>query len=107
MLSSTSEKKLRYFRAILLAGWLLLIASLFWDPYSHVLTDPASAFSPLAPWMSAIQIQGIWFDQVPYPLGNRIFWTMLVPLLPIFFMVFGHETWRYIDHQPRYGFTRS
>ena len=96
MLSSTSEKKLRFVRAFLLAGWLLLIASLFWDPYSHVLTDPANSFSPLAPWISAIQIQGIWFDQTPYALGNRIFWTMLVPLLPFFFMVFGHETWRRI-----------
>lgn len=96
MLSSTSEKKLRFVRVFLLAGWLLLIASLFWDPYSHVLTDPASLFSPFAPWLSAIQIQGQWVDQNPYPLGNRVFWTMLVPLLPIFFMVFGHETWRRI-----------
>lgn len=96
MLSSTSEKKLRYVRALLLAGWSCLILSLFWDPYSHVLTDPASLFSPLAPWISSIQIQGQWVDQNPYPLGNRIFWTMLVPLLPIAFMVFGHETWRRI-----------
>ena len=96
MLSSTSEKKLRFVRAFLLAGWLLLITSLFWDPYSHVLTDPASPLSPFAPWISAIQIQGQWVDQTPYALGNRVFWTILVPLLPIFFMVFGHETWRRI-----------
>ncbi len=96
MLSFTSEKKLRLVRAFLLAGWLLLIASLFWDPYSHVLTDPANLFSPFAPWLSAIQIQGQWVDQVPYALGNRVFWTMLVPLLPISFMVFGHEAWRRI-----------
>jgi hypothetical protein len=96
MLSSISEKKLRFVRAFLLAGWLLLIFSLFWDPYSHVLTDPASLFSPFAPWISAIEIQGVWVDQNPYPLGNRIFWTILVPLLPISFMVFGHEAWRRI-----------
>jgi hypothetical protein len=96
MLSSTSEKKLRFVRAFLLAGWLLLIVSLFWDPYSHVLTDPASAFSPFAPWISAIQIQGHWLEQTPYAMGNRIFWTMILPILPIFIMVFGHEAWRRI-----------
>ena len=96
MLSSASEKKLRYVRAFLLACWLLLIFSLFWDPISHVLTDPANAFSPFAPWLSAIQVQGKWLDQNPYPLGNRIFWTLLIPILPLFFMVFGHETWRRI-----------
>jgi len=96
MLSSTSEKKLRFVRAFLLAGWLLLIVSLFWDPYTQVLTDPANEFSPFAPWISAIQIQGIWFDQVPYAMGNRIFWTMVLPILPIFIMVFGHEAWRRI-----------
>ena len=96
MLSSASEKKLRYVRAFLLACWLLLILSLFWDPISHVLTDPANAFSPFAPWLSAIQVQGYWLDQNPYPLGNRIFWTLIIPLLPLAFMVFGHETWRRI-----------
>ena len=96
MLSSASEKKLRYIRAFLLACWLLLILSLFWDPFSHVLTDPANAFSPFAPWISAIQVQGHWLDQNPYPLGNRLFWTLIVPLLPLSFMVFGHETWRRI-----------
>lgn len=96
MLSSASELKLRYVRAFLLACWLLLIFSLFWDPITHYLTDPANEFSPFAPWLSGIQIQGKWVDQNPYPLGNRIFWTMLVPLLPISFMVFGHETWRRI-----------
>jgi hypothetical protein len=96
MLSSTSEKKLRYVRAFLLAGWLLLIFSLFWDPYSHVLTDAANSFSPFAPWVSSIQIQGQWVEQVPYALGNRLFWTLILPLLPLSFMVLGHETWRRI-----------
>jgi len=96
MLSSTSEKKLRYVRGGLLAAWLLLILSLFWDPLSHLLTDPASSFSPFAPWVSAVQVQGQWLDEVPYPLGNRLFWTLIVPLLPLLFMVFGHETWRRI-----------
>jgi hypothetical protein len=27
-------------------------------------------------------------------MGNRIFWTMLLPLLPLGLMFFGHETWR-------------
>jgi len=96
MLSATSEKKLRYIRAILLVGWLFLIFSLFFDPISHLLTDPARVFSPFAPSMKAVQVQGEWLEQVPYALGNRVFWTMIVPLLPLCFMVFGHETWRRI-----------
>jgi hypothetical protein len=27
-------------------------------------------------------------------MGNRIFWTMVLPLVPIFLVVFGHEAWR-------------
>jgi len=96
MLSSTSEKKLRYVRAFILVAWLVLILSLFWDPFTSFLTDPANAFSPFAPWVSAIQVQGRWVDQNPYPIGNRIFWTLILPFLPLTFMVLGHETWRRI-----------
>lgn len=34
--------------------------------------------------------------QRPYPIGARVFWTMILPLVPIFLMVFGHEAWRRI-----------
>lgn len=34
--------------------------------------------------------------QHPYPMGSRLFWTMILPLVPLFLMVFGHEAWRRI-----------
>ena len=34
--------------------------------------------------------------QRPYAMGARIFWTMILPLVPLFLMVFGHEAWRRI-----------
>src|SRR3569623_2477656 len=34
--------------------------------------------------------------QRPYPMGARLFWTMILPLVPLFLMVFGHEAWRRI-----------
>jgi hypothetical protein len=36
------------------------------------------------------------FSVKPYHLTNRFFWTMLIPLFPLFLMVFGHEAWRRI-----------
>jgi hypothetical protein len=33
-------------RAVLFLGWLGLIASLFWDPMTPMMTQPGTAWSP-------------------------------------------------------------
>lgn len=83
-------------RGLLLAGWLVLIASLFWDPFSIALTDPGTLGSPFRVDDQAVQVQLQELVATPYAMGTRIFWTMLVPIVPLFLMVFGHEAWRRI-----------
>jgi hypothetical protein len=87
---------MRIVRASLLVLWLCLIGSLFYDPWSFELTDGAHPWSPFAISGKQIDIQGVLTDQYPYELGNRLFWTVIVPIIPIFLMVAGHETWRRI-----------
>lgn len=96
MLANRPERQMRLVRAMLLGLWLCLIASLFYDPWSFELTDGAHPWSPFAISGKQIDIQGVLTDQYPYELGNRLFWTVIVPLIPIFLMVAGHETWRRI-----------
>lgn len=96
MLSGVAERKMLSVRSLLLAAWLCLIASLFWDPYSATLTDADNGGSPFAITNRVVTVQGEDLISEPYPLGPRIFWTMAVPILPLFLMVFGHEAWRRI-----------
>lgn len=108
MLSTTPEKNMRLVRAVLATGWLLLIASLFWDPITPELTHPNNLASPFHLQGKSVAVQGHVLTQTPYAMANRFFWTMLIPVLPLFLMVFGHEAWRrvcplsFISQLPRY-----
>ena len=87
---------MRYLRAGLLLAWFVLIVSLFWDPLTPHLTMPQNAASPfhLHPEAAPVMVQGHPLPASPYAMGSRMFWTMVLPLVPIFLMVFGHEAWR-------------
>ena len=108
MFARVAERKMLSVRAILLLGWLVLIASLVWDPFSERLTRPENLASPFRIGKALILVQGRAVSVAPYPLGNRVFWTMIVPVLPLFLMVFGHEAWRrvcplsFASQLPRY-----
>ena len=97
MLSTAPEKTLLRFRSVLAMGWLLLIGSLFWDPISPTLTAADAVHSPFRLRSEAVAVvQGQGITETPYALGNHIFWTLMVPLIPLFLMVAGHEAWRRI-----------
>lgn len=84
-------------RFVLFAGWIALISSLFWDTLTPELTKADAFFSPFRAKTPGVYIQGnVLLPNEAYSLVPRIFWAMLVPLLPLFFMVFGHEAWRRI-----------
>ncbi|MBV8439148.1 MAG: cyclic nucleotide-binding domain-containing protein [Hyphomicrobiales bacterium] len=87
---------MRVVRAALLLGWLVLVASLLYDPFTQKLTSPDNLASPFRIGGSPALLQGVPLAPEPYPMGNRIFWTMLVPIVPLLLMLFGHETWRRI-----------
>jgi Cyclic nucleotide-binding domain/4Fe-4S binding domain len=84
---------MRLVRTGLLFAWLFLLVSLFWDPFTPDLTVPGNLASPfhLGP---APMVQGKVLAAEPYPMGARIFWTMILPLIPLSLMLFGHQTWR-------------
>lgn len=128
MFGRLSERVVRIVRWALVGGWLLIIASLVYDPLSARLTNPAAALSPFrinraasattsadryrcptadaagtvewTPYPAGAcdprcaRVQGRCLIQRPYPIAARLFWTMILPLVPLFLMVFGHEAWR-------------
>jgi hypothetical protein len=96
MFAGIPERKMVSVRAILFLGWLCLIASLFWDPMTPMMTQPGRTWSPFHIETSHATMHGETFAVAPYHPANRFFWTMLIPVFPVFLMVFGHEAWRRI-----------
>jgi hypothetical protein len=94
MFSRILERKMRYVRTGLLIAWFVLIESLFWDPLTPLLTMPDNLGSPFHLRSAPVMVQGKPLPGEPYPMGNQIFWGMVLPLIPLFLMVFGHEAWR-------------
>jgi len=97
MFSRIPERAMHHISWVLTCGWLLLIASLFYDPISPFLTAPERTWSPfrIRP-EECIAIQNNCLELKPYALGAPIFWGMIVPSSIFILLVFGHELWRRI-----------
>ncbi len=97
MLSPIPEQQMHRIRWVLTCGWLLLIASLFYDPFSAWITAPDQLWSPvrIKP-EECIPVQNVCLDLQPYALGAPIFWGVIVPSGIFILLVFGHELWRRI-----------
>ena len=97
MFSRISEQQMHRVRWVLTCAWLLLIASLFYDPVSPLITAPNQYWSPfrIKP-EDCIPVQNVCLDLQPYPLGAPIFWGAIVPSAIFILLVFGHELWRRI-----------
>ena len=104
MINQVSEQKMHTIRWIVVLGWLILIFSLFYDPISHHLSHPNNLLSPFRDQVislaelrdQCVKVQGECLNEVPYPMGTRIFWGMVVPSTILIVFLFGHETWRRI-----------
>jgi hypothetical protein len=77
-------------------AWFIIILSLLWDPITPWLTEPENIRSPFHIRDTSIVVQGRIVGADSYSMGNRIFWTMVLPFVPFILMLFGHETWRRI-----------
>ncbi|MCP9812663.1 cyclic nucleotide-binding domain-containing protein [Synechococcus lacustris Maggiore-St4-Slac] len=97
MFSRISEQQMHRVRWVLTCAWLILIASLFYDPVSPMITAPDRYWSPfrIKP-EDCIPVQNVCLDLQPYPLGAPIFWGIVVPSAIFILLVFGHELWRRI-----------
>jgi hypothetical protein len=103
MLHRLSERNMHAVRWVLTIGWLILIASLFYDPITAVLTDPSNLASPLHINASnlvdptkCVKVRDVCMKQSPYAIGAMIWWSVVVPSSIFLLLVFGHEFWRRI-----------
>ncbi|MGL6281452.1 MAG: calcium-binding protein, partial [Microcoleaceae cyanobacterium] len=97
MFSQIPEKQMNIVRWLLSCAWLLLIVSLFYDPVSLWLTSPSNNISPLRvdPY-GCIKVQAECLPQNAYILGPSLFWGVIIPVIILSLLVFGHELWRRI-----------
>lgn len=96
MTHQISERIMNRVRWVLAVGWLLLVASLFYDPISPWLTDPNTTSPLRAKPEVCIEVQGQCIEQQAYSLAAPIFWGLIVPSSIFILLVFGHELWRRI-----------
>ncbi len=96
MFTQLSERRMHGIRWGLTIAWLLIIASLFYDPWTSRFTDPNHPWSPLRLTNNCIPLQGKCIVEQPYALGTTIFWGAVVPAAIFILLVFGHELWRRI-----------
>ncbi|WP_035992909.1 cyclic nucleotide-binding domain-containing protein [Leptolyngbya sp. KIOST-1] len=96
MFAQLPERRMHWVRWVLTVGWLLMIASLFYDPWTQALTVSDHPWSPLRLQQSCVQVQGECLIEQPYPLGTTLFWGAIVPAAIFILLVFGHELWRRI-----------
>ncbi|MEN9220482.1 MAG: hypothetical protein Q6K08_06705, partial [Thermostichales cyanobacterium GMQP_bins_62] len=95
-----SERFFHRLRWGLTLAWLLLLASLLWDPITPRLTAADATWSPLR-WdpERCILVQGqcLGVDVADgYGLGAAIFWGLVVPSAIVILLIFGHDLWRRI-----------
>lgn len=96
MFAQLPERRMHWIRWILTIGWLLVIASLFYDPWTAALTEPDHPWSPLRLSGECVSVQGRCLEEQPYPIGATLFWGAIVPSGIFILLVFGHELWRRI-----------
>ena len=94
--AQVSEKRMHAVRWLLTTGWLLIIGSLFFDPFTARFTTPDHPWSPLRLPGTCVEVQGRCLVETPYPLGTTLFWGAVVPSAIFLLLVFGHELWRRI-----------
>jgi hypothetical protein len=95
LIGQIPEQQMHRVRWLLTIGWWILIVSLFYDPISDQLTDPSHAWSPFHPSTDCL-FQGQNLVLTAYPMGARIFWSMVIPSVIVTLLMFGHDVWRRI-----------
>lgn len=103
MLDKVSEKTMHRVRWLLTIGWLVLIASFFYDPMTTAWTEPSNLASPfrVKPELAldpnhCVKIRDMCMPSPPFAMGALIWWAMVVPSGIFILLVLGHEFWRRI-----------
>lgn len=96
MFAQIPERRMHWIRWVVTTGWVLLIVSLFYDPWTAALTEPDHPWSPLRLTGECVQVQGVCVEETPQPIGATLFWGAIVPSGIFILLVFSHELWRRI-----------
>lgn len=103
MLNQVPEKTMHRIRWVLVIGWFVLIASMFYDPITPAFTDPSAINSPfrLHPEVyldpeQCVKIRDACIAEQPFSMSVLIWWAMIVPAGILILHALGHEFWRRI-----------
>lgn len=96
MFSQIPEKLMHIIRWILVIVWLLIISSLFYDPWSPHFTESNHPWSLLRLTSSYVYIQNKYLIEKPYSLSTTLLWGAILPCIIFLLLVLGHEWWRRI-----------
>jgi hypothetical protein len=96
MFAQIPERRMHWIRWVITTGWVLLIVSLFYDPWTAALTEPDHPWSPLRLTGNCVPVQGACVEELPQPIGATLFWGAIVPSGIFILLVFSHELWRRI-----------
>ncbi|MGK7883923.1 MAG: EF-hand domain-containing protein [Crocosphaera sp.] len=100
MFANIPERQMNILRWIATLSWLLLIASLFYDPITPFLTQPGTKWSRFTidkiTQLDCVEFQGECLKETPYAMGTSIFWGFVIPLAIVILFMVGHEFWRRI-----------
>ncbi|MBE9206664.1 4Fe-4S binding protein [Nostoc sp. LEGE 06077] len=96
MLFRIPERWMHWVRCLLTFAWLVIIASLLYDPWTPALTKLNQTSIPQQLANSCIHVQGKCFSGQSYSLGTTLMWGVIVPASIFILLVFGHELWRRI-----------
>jgi hypothetical protein len=97
MINQVSETTMHRVRWLLAVGWLILIASMFYDPITPMFTDPSNLASPFRIDLNqCVKIRETCMPQETFSMSRLIWWAMVVPAGILILMSFGHEAWRRI-----------
>lgn len=83
-------------RWALTTGWILIILSLLYDPFTPRFTAPDHPWSPLRIPADCVTVQGVCLNETPYPLGTTLFWGLVVPSGIFILLVFGYFVFCYV-----------
>ena len=84
-------------RWALTTGWILIILSLLYDPFTPRFTAPDHPWSPLRIPADCVTVQGVCLNETPYPLGTTLFWGLVVPSGIFILLVFGYFVFCYVN----------
>ena len=77
--SRVSEIRMHWVRWLLTTAWLLIIGSLFFDPFTARFTRADHPWSPLRLPDTCVEVQGRCLVETPYPLGTTAPQKIVVP----------------------------